>query len=352
MRSGRLPREDGAAAARHYHEYVQWLCHEQLSGVEELASDRGVQLYLDLPLGVHYNSYDVWRERECFALDAAGGAPPDALFAGGQDWGFPPLHPEQSRSQGHRYYIGALRNYMRYAHILRVEHVMGMHRLYWVPNGFSAKQGVHVHYPAGELYAILCLESHRNRCWVIGENLGTVPSYVNVALQTRGLHSMYVGPFSLTGDPAQPLAPPPDGSLAGMNTHDTPTFAGYSAGRDIEDLIDLGLLDRTEAEHQMEWRWEALDTLAGYCRRQGWIGQGSPAPEELLAACLKYLGRSQAEMVLVNLEDLWGETDPQNVPGTWRERPNWRRRARLTLEEFTASPEVRDTLRGIIPSGG
>lgn len=331
---------------------MQWLCHEQLSGVEELASDRGVQLYLDLPLGVHYNSYDVWRERECFALDAAGGAPPDALFAGGQDWGFPPLHPEQSRSQGHRYYIGALRNYMRYAHILRVEHVMGMHRLYWVPNGFSAKQGVHVHYPAGELYAILCLESHRNRCWVIGENLGTVPSYVNVALQTRGLHSMYVGPFSLTGDPAQPLAPPPDGSLAGMNTHDTPTFAGYSAGRDIEDLIDLGLLDRTEAEHQMEWRWEALDTLAGYCRRQGWIGQGSPAPEELLAACLKYLGRSQAEMVLVNLEDLWGETDPQNVPGTWRERPNWRRRARLTLEEFTASPEVRDTLRGIIPSGG
>ena len=352
QRQGRLTPGDGAAAARRYHEYVQWLVHEQLVAVASAARDRAVQLYLDLPLGVHYNSYDVWKERESFALDAAGGAPPDALFAGGQDWGFPPLDPERSRASGHRYYAAALQNYMRHAHILRIDHVMGMHRLYWVPHGFSAKEGVYVHYPANELYAIVCLESHRNQCWVIGENLGTVPSYVNDSMRERGLRAMYVGQFALTGNAAEPLAPPAAGCLASMNTHDTPSFAGFSAGRDFEDRIGLGLLDAAGAEAEKAGRRAAIDALIAYFRRQGWLSATTSSPEEIVAACLKYLGRSQAELVLVNLEDLWGETESQNVPGTWRERPNWRRKARLSLEEFSRSPQVVKALHGVRPPSG
>ena len=146
---------------RRYHLYVQWLAHQQIESVSEKAREKGVQLYLDLPLGVHPDGYDVWRERGAFILDASAGAPPDAVFTRGQEWKFPPLHPERIREQGYRYVIAYLRHHLRQAGILRIDHVMGLHRLFCIPNGMEASQGVYLRYPAEELYAILALESHR-----------------------------------------------------------------------------------------------------------------------------------------------------------------------------------------------
>ena len=145
------------------------------------AHTHGTALYLDFPLGVNRDGYDVWRHRDLFALGINGGAPPDGLFIKGQTWGFPPLQPEAIRRQGYRYYIECLRHHMGLADMLRIDHVMGLHRAFWVPDGFSATDGVYVHDRAPEFYAILNLESHRHRVQIVGENLGTVPESVNAS---------------------------------------------------------------------------------------------------------------------------------------------------------------------------
>ena len=137
-------------AVARYHVFVQWLAERQLADATERARGRGVSLYLDLPLGVHPDGFDVWRDRALFARGASAGAPPDALAPRGQDWGFPPLHPEAGRLDGHRYFVACIRKHLRFAKVLRIDHVMQLHRMFWVPDG-DARQGVYVRYPAEDL---------------------------------------------------------------------------------------------------------------------------------------------------------------------------------------------------------
>src|SRR3990170_1869165 len=150
---GLLTEGDYDEQARRYHLYVQWVAHEQIRALSEHSTHAGVNLYFDLPLGVHPYSYDVWRELEAFVLGVSGGAPPDVVFTRGQDWGFPPLHPEAIREQGYRYVIAYLRHHLQHTTLLRIDHVMGLHRLFWIPKGLEARDGVYVRYPAEELYA-------------------------------------------------------------------------------------------------------------------------------------------------------------------------------------------------------
>ena len=145
LRDGVLSPADYDEAARRYHLYVQWVAHTQLTTFAERSRSAGVKLYLDLPLGVHADSYDVWRERDIFVRDAATGAPPDMFFTKGQNWGFPPLHPDALRQQGYRYVIAYLRHQLQHIGLLRIDHVMGLHRLFWIPQGMEARQGVYVH---------------------------------------------------------------------------------------------------------------------------------------------------------------------------------------------------------------
>ena len=346
QRGGTLHASDFDDTSYQYHLYVQWLAAQQIDELAATAQQAEVQLYFDLPLGVHYNSYDVWRERGAFELSVAGGAPPDDFFTGGQNWGFPPYHPTSDRAQGYRYYRAVVRNYLQHAGILRIDHVMGLHRLFWIPSGMSPQDGVYVRYPAEELYAILLLESHRYQTRLIGENLGTVPPYVNAALQRHNIGAMYVGQFSLTGNPQQGLAEPLDNSLASMNTHDTPTFAGFWRGKDTEDRVAMGLLEPSGAMEVHTARQLRLNALTAFLRAQGWL-KDDDGPAETLAGCLRFLAASPAHTVLINLEDLWLEELPQNVPGTSRERPNWQRRARLSLEEFTEREDFQELLNEI-----
>jgi 4-alpha-glucanotransferase len=325
MRAGRLEEGDYDPQAERYHLYVQWVAREQFGALAERARAQGVGLYLDFPLGVHREGYDVWREREVFVLEANAGAPPDPFFTGGQDWGFPPLHPEAVRVQGYRYYLACLQHHLRHAGTLRLDHVMGLHRLFWVPRGLPAREGVYVRYPAEEFYALLCLESHRHRAVLVGEDLGTVPRYVRAAMARHGVYRMYILPFELTPHPKKPLRSVPADSLAGLNTHDMPPFAAFWSGS--EDALRA--------------------SLAGFLRNRGWLAVPNEGTAEVLRACLKYLAASRARVVLVNLEDLWLETEPQNVPGTGAERPNWRRKARYALEELDRLPGIRETLREV-----
>ena len=343
LRSGVIGPEDRDEGVFFYHLYVQWLAEQQLAAVSSRSGGKP-GLYLDFPLGVHAHGYDTWRYRDVFALDACGGAPPDSVFTRGQNWQFPPLHPERIRTEGYGYLIACLRHQIAHASSLRIDHVMALHRLYCIPKGRPASDGVYVRYRADETYAILCLESHRHRATIVGENLGTVPTHVNAALSRHGILKMYVVQYE-TRPAADPLRRVPADSVAGLNTHDMPPFTGYLRGKDLQDLLQLGLLPKTRLPQEQNARRRVRRALARFFHRQGVLPSPSDNENVLVRASLAWLAASAAAVVLINLEDLWLETAPQNLPGTGTERPNWRRRARYSLEQLASRPSVVEALR-------
>jgi 4-alpha-glucanotransferase len=347
MRDGNIPPSDTAKRDRRTHLFAQFAFHEQFREITGAAKRRGQSLYLDLPLGVAYDSYDVWRHRDLFVLDASAGAPPDDFFTRGQDWGFPPMHPERIREEGYRYYRACLRHQLEHAGILRIDHVMGVHRFFWVPKGMAAREGTYVRYRAEEFHAILVLESHRHRARIVGEDLGTVPPYVRPAMARRGIRRMFVVQFALSTDPGKALGRVPRGCLASLNTHDMPTFASFWDGRDIGERASLGLLDPRETREETARRGMLKRSLLAFFRGNGRLAGASSGAEKVLSACLAHLAGSPAGTVVVNLEDLWRETEPQNMPGTWKERPNWMRKARHSLEALRNMPRVDGVLREV-----
>jgi 4-alpha-glucanotransferase len=234
------------------------------------------------------------------------------------------MHPHEIREDRLRYPIACLRQLLGRARALRIDHVMGLHRLFWVPRGFSAVDGVYVSYPADELYAILCLEAERAGTMVVGEDLGTVPDGVREMMDERGVRRSYVLQFSVSPDPQHAIEAPPRASLATANTHDTPLFAAF--WRDAEPAL--------------------RHAVVRYLQQRGRLPEADePEPEMVLRACLADIASLGPETLLVTLEDLWGELEPQNVPGTSGEHAvNWRRRARHSLEQMFDLPGVRETL--------
>jgi 4-alpha-glucanotransferase len=303
----------------------------------------GVGLYLDLPLGSHPGGYDTYRWRELFALDSSTGAPPDPLAEQGQNWGFPPMRPEMLRKQGFRYHVDCIRHHLRVASALRIDHVMGFHRLYWVPHGMPASQGVYVRYPAEEFYAILSLESHRHKATIVGEDLGTVPPYVRRTMSRHGLHRMYVLPFQVRTKNLTVSRPRPD-AVAALNTHDMPPFAAYWQGLDIQKRREMGFLNAKSERQERSQRRLAKSILVRLLRSQHLLSRADDV-REVLDASLAWLSDSPSSLVLVNLEDLWQEMGYQNMPGTTNEHPNWCRKSRHSIEEFSKMPQVLDVLR-------
>jgi 4-alpha-glucanotransferase len=358
-RRGRLPAEGGNRAAYRAHLFAQWLAERQLSALSARSRAGGTGLYADLPLGVHPAGYDVWREREAFALDASVGAPPDPFFPQGQDWGFPPLHPNRIRRQGYRYVREYLATACRHATAVRVDHVMGLHRQFWIPRGLSAEEGVYVRYPLEELYAVLTLEAHRGGTAVVGEDLGTVPGEVRAAMGRHGLLRSHVVELELRPDPRAALPRPPRNAAASVNTHDLPMFAAFWGGQDIDLWRARGWLTKEDAVRARSDRYRLREALIAFLLAGRWIEPGAPPSARVaLLGVLRHLAAGPARMVVVNLEDLWGETRPQNVPGTGGELPNWRRRAEHPLESFRRMRRVVGTLEEVVrlrrerPEGG
>ena len=269
------------------HAYAQTLFRKQL---EKLRRPPG--LYLDLPVGVHRDSFDTHQYKRSFCKGLRVGAPPDPGFPTGQDWGFLPLHPERIREEGYDYLITSIRNHMRYADFLRIDHVMRFHRLYVIPDGLPSSEGVYIRYHPDEFYAIINLESRRNKCSVIGENLGTVEPEVNRQLDRHALKKMFILLFSPANLPSE------SNNMAYLDTHDTPTFASM--------LSDKGFVKE----------------LRKLLRRNGY----RPTTHKgLVNASLKMLGDSSIRDICVNLEDLWLEKGRQNTPGTVK-KANWSRK--------------------------
>jgi 4-alpha-glucanotransferase len=322
-----------------YHLFVQWLATEQLSEAAGRASATA-GLMLDLPIGVNGAGYDVWRERDSFAPEVAAGAPPDAFWSQGQDWGAPPPHPHGTRLAGYRYHDEVFRTLFRYAAVARIDHVIGLHRLYWVPRGASAKDGVYVRYRAQEWYALLSIAANEAQVVVVGEDLGTVPGYVRPAMKAHGLLRTYVAQRE-AGDAGLPE--PPGESVAALNTHDMPTWAGFWRGTDVPLREELGLIDHDQAEQILEARRGGRGALPASL--PGLLADpDGEDPRASLEASLERLAASRAAIVMASLGDLLLEADPQNVPGTGPERLNWRRRYPWTLEEIQRRPDIASTL--------
>jgi 4-alpha-glucanotransferase len=350
LRDGRLEPQDCDLRVEQYYLYAQWVAWEQLQALARHAEDVGTGLYLDLPLGVRPDGFDVWRSQRAFVVDATAGAPPDAVFTKGQDWGFSPLHPQGIREQKYEHVVDYIRHHLEFARFLRIDHVMGLHRLYWIPRGMPPHEGVYVQYRAEELYAIVNLESHRHRAVVVGENLGTVPDHVNRSLSRHHIRRMYVVEYEFQADGDKPiLGSVPRGSVASLNTHDMPNFAAWWQGDDIPERQSLGLIDSDEAAEEEQARSALRQRLAAWLQELDLLApQEAEDPGRVMPACLNFLASGPADMVLVNLEDLWLEQRPQNMPGTTGdERPNWRRKARYSFEEFCRMPPVIDALQAV-----
>ncbi|HEU4522682.1 MAG TPA: 4-alpha-glucanotransferase, partial [Thermoanaerobaculia bacterium] len=216
----RAAKEDRDSAD--YHLYVQYRMAQQMRDTADHARRSGVGLYLDFPLGVNPAGYDAWKYSRAFATGATVGSPPDLFFTKGQNWGFPPFDPDAIREQRYDYFRACIRHHVSHAGILRLDHVMGLHRLFWIPEGGEAKDGVYVRYAEEELYAIVVLEARRHDCAIVGEDLGTVPAYVPRMMKRHGLRRMYVVQYEIKPEGEEPAGIPAADSVASINTHDMP----------------------------------------------------------------------------------------------------------------------------------
>jgi 4-alpha-glucanotransferase len=337
------PAERERESSVDYHLYAQWAAAQQLSTTAD-----GTPLYADLPIGVHPDGFDPLWAPLAFAPGAHGGAPPDPFFGGGQDWAFPPLHPERIRQDEYRYVIATLRRAFGHADYLRVDHVMGLQRLYWIPEGFDARHGAYVSYRADELHALVSLEAHRSGTVVVGEDLGTVPDAVRARMADDRMLRSWVLQFEST--PARPLPPAPAPVLASWATHDLPRFGAYFRGEDIDEDEADGRLSAADAMQERAGRERWRTALLGAIREEGAGDAGGPGGDGgdgaaiALRACLAHLAKGPAQLMLVDLEELWGERHSQNRPGTGTEVGNWRRRASRTLEAMYHDAETIDFL--------
>ena len=336
-RSGTLATDDIDPEEERFHLVAQTMVRGQLDALRRRLETDGLRLGLDLAVGGHPDGYDPWSRQALFGKGMSVGAPPDRGFPSGQDWGFAPVLPEASRREGHRYLAASIAAQASVAGVLRVDHVMAWTRLYWIPHGFALDQGTYVSYPAEELFAILTLESHRHRCEVVGENLGTVPPEIDHALPRHRIWGMYLAQFQASKPP--PVTPPSGTDMALVGTHDTPPFAGWLAGVDIEERMRYGLLAEEAVPKVRRERQRAVRRLARHLHSR--VKQ----PRDYLAALLVWLGQSDSPLVVPWLEDLWLEEIGVNLPGTRSsQRPNWQRPMARLLDDILTDPEVRTLL--------
>jgi 4-alpha-glucanotransferase len=325
-------------------QFRQFEADRQLGEAQRRARAAGmaIGLYRDLAVGVDPHGAEAWADQQLLTPGASIGAPPDALNLKGQNWGLVPLSPVALRHRGYEPFIAALRANMRHAGALRIDHVMALRQLYWIPEGAPPDAGAYVSYPFEDLLRILCLESRRNACAVVGEDLGTVPEGFRERMHDAGVLSYRVLFFERGEEGAfLPPAHYPESAAATVSTHDIATFKGWWEARDIawRDRLDLYPGEesrRADHEGRVRDRERLLDAL----RREGIAVD--PADEEALCEAVhRFLARAPAQLMLVQAEDVAGEIEQANMPGTVDEHPNWRRRLPLSVEQILASPLFR-----------
>jgi 4-alpha-glucanotransferase len=338
-------------------QYLQWQLDEQLFQLNRDAQLSGLSLgyYHDLALAVDGSGADTWSRQDLFAAGARVGAPPDDFNAAGQDWGFPPPHPQRDRELGYRAFAEQLRSACRHAGLLRIDHVMRLARLFWIPDAQPASEGAYVRYRQEDLFGILALESVRNRTVIVGEDLGVVPDGFRETMAAEGLCSCRLMWFERHDDGSGkgPEEYPRD-AMVSITTHDLATFAGFWTGQDLSTRHAIGLFpdeaaygQAVDARRQDRRRLLELLVSRGFlgAERLGYDGAPADPDGELHNAVVALLCSTPSRFFVLAQEDLFKVLDQQNVPGTVTERPNWVWRLPWTVEELESAPTVRDFAR-------
>ncbi len=358
-----------AFAAEHaerlqYHQYLQWVAEHQLARAGERckALGMGIGLYLDLAVSVDRGGSDAWAARHCFAVGASIGAPPDEFNPAGQNWGLPPLRPDHLRTHHYQPFVQMLRANMRHAGALRIDHVMGLMRLFWIPPGRSPHDGAYVRYAVEEMLAIVAVESHRHGCMVVGEDLGTVEDAMREALARADVLSYRLlyfekqqgGGFTLPA--AYPAA-----ALVAISTHDLATLAGWWSGHDLRlrlalglfpdpRLFDAQLLDRAQERIRLTLAVREAGLLSADEAAQA-LSLAVPSPR-IMQAVHAFLAAAPSALMVFQLEDVAGEVEQANMPGTTDTHPNWRRKLLPSVQELAAGDAMQgltEHLRAIRP---
>jgi 4-alpha-glucanotransferase len=309
-----------------FHQWLQWLVDRQLA-----AASAAIDVMHDLAVGVDPAGADGWLWQDQLALDIEVGAPPDEFNAHGQSWGLPPFDPWRLRAAGYRPFIETIRATLGHAGGIRLDHVMGLFRLWWVPRGAPPTEGAYVRYPAEDLLDIVALECHRAGAYAVGEDLGTVEDHVRAELYERNVLSYRLLWFEPT-----PPAEYPERALAAVTTHDLPTIAGIWTGSDLAAQREIGMEPNEDGTHALR---EKLGRLAG-------ADDGTPV-DEVVAATYDALSQAPCMLLTAGLDDALGVEERPNMPGTIDEWPNWRIALPRTLEEIETDPRPRAVARAL-----
>lgn len=352
------------AEAVEYSTFLQWETDRQLGAAAAAMHALGMPtgVYRDVAVGVDPNGAEAWGDQSLLVSGASVGAPPDTYNPKGQDWGLTPFNPIALKQRAHAPFIAAIRANMRHAGAVRIDHVIGLKRLFWVPTGHGPAEGGYVSYPFDDLMAIIALESQRQQCLVVGEDLGTVPEGFREDAAARALLSYRVLLFERAwGD--GPFLPPsdyPQMAAAAVSTHDLPTLGGLWAGRDLEWRHTLSLYpDADGALRDSEFRRSTRSALIDALQAHGELApdaaarlrNGDAPTPDLLAALIEaahcLLAKAPSRLMLVQIEDLAREVEQMNLPGTVDQHPNWRRRLGCTMDQLFADADVQRTLRAV-----
>jgi 4-alpha-glucanotransferase len=330
-----------------YHAWLQWLLEEQLAAVPSTPGGLGV--LNDLAIGFAPNGFDAWTFQDELAAGISVGAPPDPLGPYGQDWGLPAFVPDRLAAGGYEPFAQTIRAGMAHAAGLRIDHVMGLFRLFWIPEGAEPAQGTYVRYPADDLLGVLALESATARALVVGEDLGTVEPGVRERLAAENVLSYRLAWFEQGPDGGRRRAADyPRLALAATTTHDLPTVAGFFSGSDLEHLCDIGVATpggETQADQE-----EQRASLCRLLEAEGVLAPGERSVPAIVAALYGFLARTPAMLVAATLEDALEAPDRPNVPGTIDQRPNWSLPLPVLVDDLAADPRVR-RLAGLLGAG-
>ncbi|MGC1879671.1 MAG: 4-alpha-glucanotransferase [Pseudolabrys sp.] len=318
-----------------FHEFVQWVADRQLAACKEIAHRSGmsVGLYLDVALGIHPYGADAWSQQESVLADVSVGAPPDEFNPNGQDWGLAPFNPAALAACDFAPLRQLMRAAMRHAGAVRLDHVLGLKRLFMIPRGNVASDGTYVRFPFEQSLQVIAQVSQEARCVVIGEDLGTVPEGLRDTLARWGLWRYLVMLFERERDGR--FHPPewyPAEALATFNTHDLPSLRGWLDAHDLRTKRGLGL-DSGESDGARAWAHQSLRQILA-----------ERAPERAgneLAAVASVLAKTPSRLVAIALDDIVGEREQINIPGTVDEHPNWRRKLSLELEDLEGNAQLR-----------
>jgi 4-alpha-glucanotransferase len=312
-------------------EFVQWIAHTQLQACVDLASAKGMRvgLYLDVAVGVRADGFDAWLEQEAISRELSVGAPPDLLNTAGQDWGLAGFNGAGLAARDFQPFRDMIEASARYSGAIRLDHVLGLGRLYLVPSGSSPREGAYVSMPLDALLAVAALESQAQRCIIIGEDLGTVPDGFRESLRQWGIWSYQVMLFEREHDRFKAPDRYSANALVTFNTHDLSSFEGWRSGHDLR--VKQGLaIDPGEREDE---RFHAIAAL-----HRTLADSGIHADD--FASVIAFLSRTSSRILSVAIDDVLGVVDQVNVPGTVDQHPNWRRRLPVSIDEICARYEA------------